>query len=100
MGRGAEPGSLRQLINQRIDELKREISSLRSVFEIMPERPVKHYELESLKFQVASLAEGLAELEQRVIQLEQHKSTASQVLRHGIVILLTVFLVYLIGGLR
>lgn len=88
---------LRDLINQRLDALEKELRRIRTLLERMPEKPVKHYELDSLKMQVAALAEGLQELEGRVIQLEQHKSLASQLFRHGVSIALALLIAYLIG---
>lgn len=97
---GEQPGTLRELINQRLDALHVDLKAIRALLEVMPEIPVKPYEFENLKLQVASLAEGLNELEDRVIQLEQHKSAASWLFRQAITVVVIVLIIYLLGVLR
>jgi uncharacterized membrane protein YjjP (DUF1212 family) len=53
-----------------------------------------------LSYQVASLAEGLHELETRVDKLEQHKSMVSWLLGLSAAMSAGAFLAYLMGLLR
>lgn len=89
-------GSLRDLIKA----LAADLNAIRLLLETMSEKPVKPYEFEQIKSQVAGLAEALRELEVRVIALEQHKSTASWVFRQIITVGMGLLLAYMIGVLR
>jgi len=89
--------TLRQLITERMIALEKELRGLKEAITVMGERPVRHYEFENLKLQVASLAEGLTELEQRVGELEQHKSLASWLFRQIVTVLVIVTLIYMLG---
>lgn len=89
--------TLRQLITERMTALEKELKALREAITVMGERPVRHYEFENIKLQVASLAEGLNELEQRVSELEQHKSLANWLFRQAVTIGVIVALVYILG---
>jgi len=81
---------------KRLHELEKSISLLGEGIMIMAESTiVRQSELEGIKYQVASLAEGLGEIEIRVSKLEKHNSTVSWVLRQ----LGTIFLVLLSGYL-
>jgi len=80
--------------------LEKELKALREAIQGMGERPVRHYEFENLKLQVASLAEGLAELEQRIIELEQHKSLSSWVFRQAITIGVIAVIIYIFEVLK
>lgn len=94
-----EAGSLRQLINARLDALAADLKAIRLLLE-MPEKPVRPYEFEGLKLQVAQFAEALQELEARVVQLEQHTSRTAWIFRQAITIILGLLIAYLIGVLR
>lgn len=89
-------GSLRDLIKGMAADLK----AVRLLLKTMSEEPVKPYEFSQLKVQVGGLAEALHELEERVVQLEQHKSTASWIFRQIITVGMGLLLAYLIGVLR
>lgn len=89
-------GNLRDLINRRAEELERQLTSVRRAIEAMGERPIRSQDFESLKLQVIGLAEGLYELEQRVEQLEQHKSLASWVFRQLVTIVVLAAVIYLL----
>lgn len=89
-------GSLRDLINRRAEALERQLAAVRKMIEAMGEKPIRSQDFESLKLQVVGLAEGLYELEQRVEQLEQHKSLASWVFRQLITVAVLVAVIYLL----
>lgn len=93
-------GSLRDLITRRAEAIEKQLAAIRAIIENMSEKPIRNYEFENLKLQVSSLAEGLNELEQRVLGLEQHKSLASWVFRQAITIAVIVVVIYLLGVLR
>lgn len=89
--------TLRQLITERMTALEKELKTLRGVIETMGDRQVRGQELESLKLQVTGLTEGLYELEQRVGDLEQHKSLANWVFRQAVTIGVLIALIYILG---
>lgn len=91
-----QDGSLRDLINRRAEALERQLAAVRKMIEAMGEKPIRSQDFESLKLQVVGLAEGLYELEQRVEQLEQHKSLASWVFRQIITVAVLVAIIYLL----
>lgn len=45
-----------------------------------------YHNIEALKMQVASLAEGLTELEIRLVVVEQHVSTQKLLVRHSVTV--------------
>lgn len=91
-------GSLRDLMNRRLDALQNELKAIKVL--LMRERSGLPPEFDSLKLQVASLAEGLRELGERVEELEQHKSIASWVFRQAITVAVIVVVIYLLGVIR
>lgn len=91
---------LRELLNTRMDALERQLKAIHTLLDSMSEKVVKHYEFENLKFQVASLAEGIHELEQRVNELEQHNSIIRWVVRQVVTVVIIVIIVWLIGLVR
>lgn len=91
---------LRDLINQRLDALEAELKAIRLSLEKMAHRTISASEFDNLKFQVASLAEGLNELEARIGQLEQHNSIVRWIVRQVVTIVIILFIVSLIGWLR
>lgn len=92
-----ETSTLRQLITERMTALEKELKTLRGVIEAMGDRPIRNSEFESLRLQVFSLVEGLNELEQRVGDLEQHKSLANWVFRQAVTIGVLIALIYVLG---
>lgn len=97
MGWPGPDGNLRDLVNRRADELEKQLAAVRRVIEAMGEKPIRSQDFESLKLQVVGLAEGLYELEQRVEQLEQHKSLASWLFRQVVTIAVLIALIYVLG---
>lgn len=91
-------GNLRDLINRRLDVLQNELKTIKVL--LMRQRSGLPPEFDSLKLQVASLAEGLREVEERVGQLEQHKSIASWVFRQAITVAVIVVIIYLLEVIR
>jgi len=80
----------------RFSELEKSISLIGEGVVIMAERTIiRQSELEGIKYQIASFAEGLGEIEKRVDRLEKHNSTVNWVMRQLGTILLVVGLVYL-----
>ena len=92
--------SLRELIKQRTEALEKELRALRGLIEAMGDRPIRNSEFESIKLQVHSLAEGMKELEQRVMELEKHKGLASWIARQLVTIAVIVVIVYILGVWR
>jgi len=71
-----------RFIWQRLDNIERHLADLRKGVELMAQQTVvRHSEFEQLKYQVASFAEGMTELENRVKTLEKRNSTEQWVLR-------------------
>lgn len=91
---------MRQLIIEKMASLEKELKAIRGMVEAMGERPVRNSEFESLKLQVFSLVEGLNELEQRVSELEQHKSFAQWVFRQAVTVGVIVAAIYLLEVFR
>lgn len=97
MGWPGPEGSLRDLINRKAKELERQLAAVQRAIEAMSEKPIRSQDFESLKLQVIGLAEGLYELEQRVEQLEQHKSLASWLFRQIVTFAVLLALIYALG---
>jgi hypothetical protein len=94
------PLLLRDFLIWRFDTLEKEFRSIRVILEEMAEKPVSGREFENIKLQVAGLAEGLKELEDRTAALEKHKSLASwlfgQLVSFGVI----VVIIYLLEVIR
>lgn len=88
--------SLRELIKWGISAILEELE----VIHLDIDKETQDLDKVNLIFQVASLAEGLHELEERVSELERHKSTVSWILVLVVAMSFGVFLAYLIGLLR
>jgi len=64
-----------RFIWQRLDRIELLLADLRRGVELMAQQTVvRQSEFEQIKYQVASFAEGMRELENRVIALERHNS--------------------------
>lgn len=87
-------GSLREMIRRGILAIMEQLEVIR--WEMGQENP----DQVDLSYQVASLAEGLHELETRVEKLEQHKNTVSWLLGLSAAMSAGALLAYLIGLLR
>lgn len=94
------PLLLRDFLLWRFETIERQLHAIRGVLETMADKPVSAREFDSLKLQVAGLAEGLKELEERVKALEQHKGMASWLARQALVIAVIVVIVYFMGVMR
>lgn len=90
--------TLRDLINSQFGELHQELEYIVSLIRKMADKSLP--ELDGLKFQVSSLAEGMIDLEERVRILEQHTGLARWVARQIGTIAVIVIVVWLIGLLR
>jgi hypothetical protein len=88
-----EDGTLRDLLRWGILAILEELEVIREQIEMDPPNPDRV----DITFQVASLSEGLHELEQRVIKLENHKNTVSWTLGLTAAMSFGLFLAYLIG---
>jgi len=65
-----------RFIWQRLDRIELLLADLRRGIELMAQQTVvRQSEFEQIKYQVASFAEGMRELENRVIALERHNSS-------------------------
>jgi len=79
----------RRFIWQRLDNIERLLADLRRGIELMAQQTVvRHSEFEQLKYQVASFAEALNEIEDRVLALERHNSMVRWITRLAAQILL------------
>jgi len=86
----------RRFIWQRLDHIEMVLVDLRKAIELMAQQTVvKHSEFEQLKYQIASFAEGMNELENRVSKLEKHNSTMAWVSRQVGTVLLVVLAAYM-----
>lgn len=94
------PLLLRDFLLWRFETIERELHAIRGALEKMAEKPVSLREFDSLKLQVAGLAEGLKELEERTKALEHHKGMASWLARQALVIAIIVVIIYLMGVMR
>lgn len=80
---------LRDVIKARLEELEHRLEGTSFL-----------QEFSQLKLQVGQLSEATQELESRVIQLEQHKSLASWVVRQVVTIAVIVIIIWAIGLIR
>lgn len=86
----------RRFIWQRLDHIEMVLVDLRKALETMAiQTVVKQSEFEQIKYQVASFAEGMAELERRVMALEKRNSLEQWVLRQIWVVALVVLVAYI-----
>jgi hypothetical protein len=84
----------------KFHELERLLNLLSEAIVIVSEQTiVRQSELESIKYQVASLAEGMGELEGRVATLEKHSSMTRWVLRQVGTVLLVAAVSYAVYSL-
>lgn len=87
----------RRFIWQRLDHIELVLIDLRKAIEIMAlQTVVKQSEFEQIKYQVASFAEGMKELENRVISLEKHNSLERWIYRQVATILLVILAAYIV----
>jgi hypothetical protein len=73
--------SLREYVALILVPLEREVSNLRSGVEKLSGSQANVHEIDTLKFQVASLSEALQELEKRLDTLERHDSVSTWIFR-------------------
>lgn len=86
----------RRFIWQRLDHIEMVLVDLRKALETMAiQTVVKQSEFEQIKYQVASFAEGMAELESRVMTLEKRNSLEQWVLRQIWMISIVVLVAYI-----
>lgn len=86
-----------RFIWQRLDNIERLLADLRNGVERMAiQTVVKQSEFEQIKYQVASFAEGMKELEDRVISLEKRNNLEQWVLRQIWLILLVILAAYIV----
>lgn len=88
-----EDGTLRDLLKWGILAILEELEIIREQVEMNP----PNLDKVDLTFQVASLAEGLRELEERVNKLEQHKNAVSWILGLSAATSFGLLLAYIIG---
>lgn len=87
----------RRFIWQRLDYIELALVDLRKAVEKMAvQTVVKQSEFEQIKYQVASFAEGMNELEERVLVLEKHNSLERWVFRQVGTVLLVILAAYLV----
>jgi hypothetical protein len=89
-----ENKTLRQIILEHFLQVETMLYVVKRAMEQMAKNTiVSDYELTQLKYQVGALSESLDTLEQRVVVLEKHASSATLVIRHGLTLLLGVAVV-------
>jgi hypothetical protein len=86
-------GSLRELVSRGVLAILEELEVIRYEME-------KNEDRSDIIYQVASLAEGLKDLEDRVSSLEGHKNTVSWLLGLSGAMSFGVLLAYIIGLLK
>lgn len=86
-------GSLRELI-------KRGILAILEDLELLRVEMSQYEDRTDINYQVASLAEGLRDLETRVTILEQHKERVSWWIGLSLAVTAGMFLAYLVGIIR
>lgn len=85
-----------RFIWQRLDHIELVLVDLRKALETMAiQTVVKQSEFEQIKYQVASFAEGMSELERRVMALEKRNSLEQWVLRQIWMISVVVLVAYI-----
>lgn len=86
----------RRFIWQRLDHIDLVLVDLRKALETMAiQTVVKQSEFEQIKYQVAAFAEGMAELESRVMSLEKRNSLEQWVLRQIWLISVVILVAYI-----
>ncbi len=88
-----EDGTLRDLLKWGLLAILEELEVIREQIEM----DLQGSDRIDITFQVASLAEGLHELEERVSKLESHKNSVSWILGLTAAMSFGLFLAYLIG---
>jgi hypothetical protein len=89
-----ENKTLRQIILEHFLQVETMLYVVKRAMEQMAKNTiVSDYEITQLKYQVGALSESLDTLEQRVVVLEKHASSATLVIRHGLTLLLGVAVV-------
>ena len=95
-----EQFTLRELLLQGFQAVNRELAEIKRAIELLAKNTtVGYHDIESLKIQVASLAEGLSELESRVVGLEKHAVLATWLTRQIVTVLVLAAAAWLIGVL-
>lgn len=90
--------TLRQILLENFVQIDKSLSTIKRAIEIMAKQTiVSDYEMTQLKYQVGALSESLDQLEQRVVVLEKHASSATLVIRHGATLLIGVVIVLLLN---
>jgi|SRR5688572_15371240 len=86
----------RRFVWQRLDIIELAILDLKRAIELMATQTmVKQNELEQIKYQVASLAEGQVELEKRIEKLESKSTLISWGFRQLATVLLVIVAAYI-----
>lgn len=100
---GSETGqhlSLKDYIALILIPLEREVSNLRSAVEKLTTTQANVHEIDTLKFQVASLSEMAQELEKRLDLLERHDATSTWIFRSVVGVGTALLIAWLAGFLR
>jgi len=93
--------TLRELITQATQAVTRELSELRRAIEQLTKVTAGGYhDIESLKIQVASLSEGVVEIEQRLVILETHVGTQKWLVRQSVTVAVAVAIIIAWSWLR
>lgn len=83
--------TLREILTHGFKAINRELGELRRAIELLAKTTAGGYhDIDGLKIQMAGLAEGLAELEQRLVVLEQHVGIQKLLLRHSLTVAVAV----------
>lgn len=86
--------TLHEILTQGFHAVNRELAEIKRAIELLAKTTTLDYHnIEALKMQVASLAEGLAELEQRLVVLEQHVGVQKWLVRQSVTVAVAVAII-------
>lgn len=85
---------LREILTHGFQAVNRELRELRRAIEILAKTTAGGYhDIEGLKIQIASLAEGLTEIEARLVLLEQHIGVQKWLVRQSLTVAVAVAII-------
>lgn len=92
--------NFKDYIGLTIEPLKQAVVSLGLGLARLENNQTPPSQIDQLKIQVASLSEGLKELERRLDQIERHDSIGQWVFRQLITVIMALIIAYLVSLVR
>lgn len=92
--------SLRDYVGLILVPVERELANMRSALEKLTSTQANVHEIDTLKFQVASLSEAMQELEKRLALLERHDNVSTWIFRSVVTVGTALLIGWLAGLLR